>query len=625
MTHLNRTRSVVLVFGLVLLAASVFFFRSTVYAQDASLRQLVGVLNVNYLDVFQDGRMIEYPPEITLTDRDGVVHVLALDTRLTATYGGLERLQGRRVTVEIDVLAPAMYTNALQVHAFVAVEARGTAVVRGNERWLMLLCRAAESAVVYPNPQEHYAGLWANNFPGMDHYWREVSYGQYSVADSQIVGWYDLPQAGSYYWYIDNGVYRLHQGHLAPDCTAVADADVYFPDYAGIVFLTPLPANLGRGFMAYGTNTVIDRDGVTKLYRTVYMPREIGEDEDNYLLLQSQAILPHEMGHTLGLMHSSGPYGETYDSLWDVMGGLRWIGIDTPCRQDATYGCVAPHLIAFHKDLLGWIAPARKVTIGSGTSQMFNLSRLATPRTEDPLLIQIPLNDSGTQFYTVEARRRGTYESSIPNSAVIIHKVDTTRADRKAQVVDSDGDGDPNDAGAAWLPGETFTDAAHNIHVCVESEITGGYQVGIGNGALAPCVFAPSFVNSTYLWSDMTYPEPGENFEMTLEFSNVGAGLASNVVATITLPVEISIIPGTIDTYGGSVINQNPIVFHGGSMVYDDYGQVVFQAQIDPAITEPKSLTSFARVTWDGGYTEKDYTQIANALHVYLPTIRRSQ
>ena|SRR5215218_6015671 len=46
-------------------------------------------------------------------------------------------------------------------------------------------------------------------------------------------------------------------------------------------------------------------------------------------------------------------------------------------------------------------------------------------------------------------------------------------------VVDPDGNGDPNDAGAMWLPGETFIDAANGISVKVTRQTTNGFDVTI--------------------------------------------------------------------------------------------------------------------------------------------------
>ena len=72
-------------------------------------------------------------------------------------------------------------------------------------------------------------------------------------------------------------------------------------------------------------------------------------------------------------------------------------------------------------------------------------------------MAQIPIGDSPTDFYTVETRLFAGYDDEIPDEAVVIHKVDTTLEDRLAQVVDVDNNGDPNDAGAMWTPGEIFT------------------------------------------------------------------------------------------------------------------------------------------------------------------------
>ena len=57
--------------------------------------------------------------------------------------------------------------------------------------------------------------------------------------------------------------------------------------------------------------------------------------------------------------------------------------------------------------------------------------------------------------YTVEARRDIGYDTNLPAEAVIMHHVDG-----RAFVVDPDDDGDPDDAAARWLPGETFETTA---------------------------------------------------------------------------------------------------------------------------------------------------------------------
>ena len=52
--------------------------------------------------------------------------------------------------------------------------------------------------------------------------------------------------------------------------------------------------------------------------------------------------------------------------------------------------------------------------------------------------------------------------------AIVIHDVVTNRLRFPALVVDPDGNGNPNDAGAMWTTGEVFTDPANGISVAIK-------------------------------------------------------------------------------------------------------------------------------------------------------------
>lgn len=64
----------------------------------------------------------------------------------------------------------------------------------------------------------------------------------------------------------------------------------------------------------------------------------------------------------------------------------------------------------------------------------------------------------------------GHVNGRISGEAIVIHKVDTALSSRNARVVDPDNNGNPNDAGAMWLPGETFTDMTNGITVRANRE-----------------------------------------------------------------------------------------------------------------------------------------------------------
>ncbi|MCY4388361.1 MAG: BACON domain-containing protein [Desulfurellaceae bacterium] len=164
----------------------------------------------------------------------------------------------------------------------------------------------------------------------------------------------------------------------------------------------------------------------------------------------------------------------TYDSYWDVMSGWPPTLFSHP-----EYGDVAVHTIAYHKDFLGWIPPDRKYVAAPDSTQTITLKRLAQPGAEGYLLAQIPIGRSRTDFYIIEARLFAGYDDEIPDEAIVIHKVDTAREDRLAQVVDVDNNGDPNDAGAMWTVGEIFTDAENNLQVSIDAAYASGYRVTI--------------------------------------------------------------------------------------------------------------------------------------------------
>jgi hypothetical protein len=192
----------------------------------------------------------------------------------------------------------------------------------------------------------------------------------------------------------------------------------------------------------------------------------------------------HETGHALGLPHSSGPYGKTYDSRWDVMS--TGYSFDAALKE-----YVAPHTIAYHKDLLGWIPAGRKYLAAVGTSASFELARAALPGSDGYEMAQIPIAGSSA-FYTLEARRYAGYDAvgRLPAEGVVIHRVNP--ADHiPAKVVDVDGNGNPNDAGATWVPGEAFIDEAGGVQVRVLAATGGGYRVEVSTGGTLPVAWVP--------------------------------------------------------------------------------------------------------------------------------------
>lgn len=404
-------------------------------------------------------------------DRGGREKELLLDEEDAESAGGPLAFNGKRVRVrgtrapdrpdriEVQKIEFQRPADAAKARSRVASgEPAAQALVSGSRPWVTIGCRFSDSTGVTPKPMSYFESLMDTSEPGMDHYWRELSFDNINLTGSKVVGWYNLSRPRSYY--VSNPD-SPNLGKLAEDCTAAANADVYFPEFGGI----NLVLNRDIGCCAWGGSQTLNRDGQTKTYAVTWLP-PFGYGHD---------WVAHEMGHGLGLPHSSGPYGRTYDSEWDPMSGG---GICSPVH--ATYECIADHTVSYHKDLLGWIPPERKYTATTGFDQVLSLDRLATPASDGSyLMAKIPIPGSSTRFYTVETRRSVGYDDQIPGEAIVIHKVDTTLADRNARVVDPDGNGNPNDAGARWLPDETFTDPANGILVRVIEATTNGFNIVI--------------------------------------------------------------------------------------------------------------------------------------------------
>ena len=408
------------------------------------------------------GRPIEI---YMLTDDSGRSTQLLLDEGLIRPLGGILALNRKRVIVGGRWVGTAVLEmQSIQLDTEPKAPAAHSALqsVSGPQPWISILCKFADVADE-PKTPAYFQGMYSSTYPGLDHYWRELSYDIANVEGSDAVGWYTLPQPRSYYVYDrdGDGDEDLHHSRAADDCTAVADDDVYFPDYVGI----NLMFNDVLDCCAWGGGYYMSRDGVTKVWHMTWEPPWGYEDV---------TVIAHEMGHGFGLPHSSGAYGQTYDNQWDVMSDT-WS--NCYLSSDPVYGCLGQHTISYHKDLLGWI-PAGQKYMATASSQTVTLEQLALPQTGNHKMVQIPIDGSANHFYTVEVRRKVGYDVKLPGQAVIIHEVDTTRV-RPAYVVDVDGNGNTGDDGAMWTVGETFSDAVNDISVSVDSATATGFVVAI--------------------------------------------------------------------------------------------------------------------------------------------------
>ncbi len=388
---------------------------------------------------YEDPRDPSQPSRIVADlELGGRVSRVELDSGAVGRAGGLRALVGEEVLLRREAAAAA--AGGAWSAAVVSASKAATppsAVVRGNLKWVNLLCKFSDVADE-PHPIDDYRQLLGSDFPRLGHYWKEASFGIADVAGSETAGWFTLPQPRSFYFVDDNLVKIVD---LARDCAAAADAAFDFRRFYGINVFLNAQANA-----AFGGAMVLDLDGEQRVWATTWLP-----------VWASNALgaVAHEMGHGFGLPHANNSDGDSnpYDNPWDLMSNVsRWA-----IPSDA-YGVLPKQTNVEHKRMLGWIPDPHTLAPGSSGSYDFSLVDVSVA---DPAgayrMLRVPTADG--HHLVAEARTPQGYDAALELApGIVLYDVFAARPEPVWLV---DGDTPPNGhgvtEGTVWRAGESLS------------------------------------------------------------------------------------------------------------------------------------------------------------------------
>jgi hypothetical protein len=110
----------------------------------------------------------------------------------------------------------------------------GATAATTTQPWVIVLCKFTDRQAE-PHGIPYYQDMFANaDKGGLADYWRDVSYGQLSMAGTIVKGWYTLPTTSYEYdgW---------NRSHKANSCAAAANNDVDFSKYHGVLSIVNHP------------------------------------------------------------------------------------------------------------------------------------------------------------------------------------------------------------------------------------------------------------------------------------------------------------------------------------------------------------------------------------------------
>jgi uncharacterized repeat protein (TIGR01451 family) len=391
----------------------------------------------------------------------------------------------------------------------------------GTLNYAAVFCHYSDLTVVPATPNYN---AWMDE---LEDYFNVSSYGKLNVNIDRYYGpggnWYDMGLPRSYFTSAASTTTEIED-----ICTDVADGDINFDNYEGVILIVNDSATLGS---AFGGFRIIDNDS-GGLKRTMWLPEW---SYNGAWYDRDDSATAHELGHSLRIPHSGRlTTGAEYDNEWDIMSDSRFFSAVTGSLEGGDF-------IAYYKDRLGWIDNSERFTFPTGSAaNTINLQAISEPNVSagDYRVAYIQLSNG--ILYSIEARAHTNIDSNLAlgglNEGILVHRIDPLTADRRARLAD-DIHTAPN---VAFVPGDSFTLPVDNIVINVCNRNGTVFEVSIGTICGTSTISGTVWNDNSPIDSQFNLFTEGRRNGITIDLIDAATG--------VTVDTTIS-AGGVIDNY----------------------------------------------------------------------------
>src|SRR5947207_2325793 len=350
-----------------------------------------------------------------------------------------------------------------------SVAAAGGCNTIGDQKTVVLLVTFPGTPAPTIDPASVNNIFFGSAGRSVSEYWREASYGVTSAS------------GGGFGWYTLDAVYTCDQySSIKTAAIKAADADVNFTQYSRLAIIFPSSSCSWAGLAEVGCGTISSADG-SVTGSTAWMLSTYFTSTDNGVKLAN-----HELGHNLGLHHSSSrDFGAEALGAPGTAGTLSEYGDVFSTMGSWNLG----HYPAPHKKMLNWMTEGgtiRTVTSnGSFSVQPFEMGAGTLQA------LKIQRGTGGSDWVWLEFRQPvGNYDSTLGLqifSGATIHYEDSTTGIHTHLLDHTPETSSWYDPALAST--KTWTDPYTNLSISITGATSSSLNVDVTYGPI-PCVTA---------------------------------------------------------------------------------------------------------------------------------------